>query len=85
MNGQVQHILVLKLFHFLKYLLGPDQFSAFLGAELEMAKDRSTSWVKSFINNWKIAKIELKTDKNSVWNKMLDYLHFAGNLVKENF
>ena len=63
---------------------GTDQFSAFLGAELKMAKNRRTSWAKPFVTDWKTADIELKED-NSTWEKMLEYMRFAAEFSKEKF
>jgi hypothetical protein len=63
---------------------GPDQFSAFTGAELEAAGDKSTSWVKPFVTDWKKVKIELKKD-NTAWNKMLEYIRFAAKFSEGKF
>ncbi len=64
---------------------GPDQFSAFIGSELIMAEDKTTSWVKPFVTDWKTVDIELKKDKDSIWNKMLEYIRFAARFSQDKF
>ena len=50
--------------------LGPDVFSAFLGAELEYGE--TTSWSKPFLHDWRdAAKIQFSED-NYYWRKILE-------------
>ena len=53
---------------------GPDQFAAFLGADLIMAKEQETSWVKSFVTDWKEIQVSLDMRPNSRWNMMIDFM-----------
>jgi hypothetical protein len=46
--------------------LGPDQFAAWLGAELELRVEDFTSWVKPFVNDWS-EHSELKIDPDNAW------------------
>jgi hypothetical protein len=53
---------------------GPDQFTAFLGAELQIADDRATSWTKPYVTEWESIHPQLDLSKDGSWNKMLDFL-----------
>jgi hypothetical protein len=65
---------------------GPDQFSAFLGAELTLVKEpQSTSWVKPFITDWKKVDISLKKEPNSIWDKIINYFKFAAKFSEGKF
>lgn len=71
-------------FPFFEATLGPDQFSAFLGAELIMAKESYTSWVKPFISHW--SEVNLKLDKNSSeWQKMLEFIRIATQYSEDKY
>ena len=54
---------------------GPDQFSAFLGAELMWSKESmGTSWAIPFVNNWdKVLPFQLKPE-NKWWKRMLAFV-----------
>lgn len=47
-------------FYYLEY--GPDTFAAFLGAELRLAKDRTTSWSIPCIEDWDRAEIRFRPE-----------------------
>jgi hypothetical protein len=64
---------------------GPDEFAAFIGAELHIAAEESTSWVTPFVSDWKNAEIKLKEGPSTVWNKMLEYLKFAADFSENKF
>lgn len=44
---------------------GPETFATFLGCDLKLAEDRSTSWSIPFVENWD--KTELYFHKDSYW------------------
>lgn len=69
---------------YLDVSFGPDQFSAFLDAALTMAEDKTTSWVKPFVSDWKTVKIQFRED-NSTWTKMLEYIRFATQFSEGKF
>ena len=50
-------------FYYLEY--GPDTFAAFLGAELRLAEDRTTSWSIPCIEDWDRAEIRFRPE--SYW------------------
>ena len=54
---------------------GPDQFSAFLGAELVWSRDSTgTSWGVPFVRDWdKVLPFQLKPD-NKWWKRMGDFV-----------
>ena len=55
---------------------GPDQFGAFLGADLTRA-DSPTSWAVPFVENWEDV-LPLKLDANNPWwQKMLSFMRTA--------
>lgn len=49
--------------------LGPDQFAAWLGAEITLKPKEFTSWVKPFVNDWSDYPV-LKIDPNNPWWKL---------------
>jgi len=64
---------------------GPDQFSAFLGAELVLTQGSTTTWAKPFVTDWKRTRIELKTGGNSTWAKVLEYMRLAAEFSEDKF
>jgi len=64
---------------------GADQFSAFLGAELTMGKDKLTSWVNPFVTDWGKFALSVKEDKDSSFGKMLSFLRFAAEYSEGKF
>jgi hypothetical protein len=64
---------------------GPDEFGAFVGAELHIADEENTSWVTPFVNDWKNAEINLNEEPGSVWNRMKEYLKFAADYSENKF
>lgn len=69
---------------FIDISFGPDQFSAFLGAELKMAEDKTTSWANPFVTDWKTVNIQLK-ENNNTWVRMLEYIRFAARFSQDKF
>jgi hypothetical protein len=63
---------------------GPDQFSAFLGAELVMAEDAHTSWAVPFVESWDEINLVL-SDSNTVWKKMLGFIGYAAKYSENKF
>ncbi len=49
--------------------LGPDQFAAWLGAEITLKPKEFTSWVKPFVNDWSDYPV-LKIAPNNPWWKL---------------
>jgi hypothetical protein len=55
--------------------LGPDQFAAWLGAELSLEPRMNTSWVKPFVTDWeKHPKFGIDPE-NQWWKLYLEILH----------
>ena len=55
--------------------LGPDQFAAWLGAEIRLKPKEFTSWVKPFVDDWENYP-ELKIDPENHWWKLyLEMVH----------
>jgi len=66
---------------------GPDQFGAFIGADLERADAsyNSTSWAVPFVEDWeKVLPIRLKPE-NRWWKKMLEFMRVAGEAAEGKF
>ena len=59
---------------------GPDQFGAFLGADLERSEDSyvRTSWAVPFVKSWAEALPVRLHPENAWWQKMLDFMRTAG-------
>lgn len=64
---------------------GPDEFAAFVGAELHIADEENTSWVTPFVTDWKEAKIELDESDNSIWLQMQKFLKYATDFSEGKF
>lgn len=62
---------------------GPDEFSAFIGAELVFSE--TTSWVKHFVNDWNDLDVNACLEKNEVWQKMLQYMQYAAEYSEGKF
>lgn len=66
---------------------GPDQFGAFLGADLQRSEGayNSTSWAVPFVKNWEdVLPIRLDHD-NPWWKKMLEFMRVAGKMSEGKF
>lgn len=59
--------------------LGPDQFAAWLGADITLKPKEFTSWVKPFIDNWEKFP-QLKIDPENKWWKL--YLEMVRRSVE---
>jgi hypothetical protein len=64
---------------------GPDQFSAFLGAKIEIRQAENTSWVDAFVSDWDTYNPVLDTSKGSLWNKMLEQVKFCAEYSEGKF
>ena len=61
---------------------GPDQFSAFLGAEMFQSPSEATSWVSAFVDNWNnVSPLKLDTD-NYVWKEILKLFRVIARVSK---
>ena len=56
---------------------GPDQFAAFLGAELTYAEDDETSWTTPCISDWRGVQLALDERPGSVWSELLRFVRLA--------
>ena len=64
---------------------GPDQFTSFLGAQLQMAEDRATSWIKPFVIDWENIVVALDIHANSRWNQMLNFMKVGAQFSEGKF
>lgn len=64
---------------------GPDQFAAWMGADLEWASDEEasrTSWVVPFVEGWEEAfPLHIETE-SKWWRRMLDFVTRLGEAAK---
>ncbi len=66
---------------------GPDQFGAFLGADLDRSTESysRTSWAVPYVENWEESlPIQLDPD-NAWWTKMLELMRVAGEASEGKF
>lgn len=63
---------------------GPDQFSAFLGAELDFTASKRTSWVHPFVKDWEDVNLTLD-ESNPNWVKMVNFMTYAGKYSEGKF
>jgi len=55
--------------------LGPDQFAAWLGADMTLKPREFTSWIKPFVNDWsRFPELAINPD-NRWWKLYLELLH----------
>jgi len=59
--------------------LGPDQFAAWLGADLELQPRQNTSWCKPFVQDW-AAHLQLRIDPENRWWRL--YLQLLRESVR---
>lgn len=65
--------------------LGPDQFSAWLGAEMKLMPRDFTSWVKPFVKDWREFP-DFKIDMNNRWWKLyLEILRRSAEYGKDKW
>ena len=66
---------------------GPDQFGAFLGADLERAEAsyNSTSWGVPFVEEWQEVLPLCLDSENHWWKKMLEFMRVAGEASEGKF
>ncbi|MBM3211902.1 hypothetical protein FJZ33_06775 [Candidatus Poribacteria bacterium] len=72
---------------YIELSFGPDQFGAFLGAELQRSEGayNATSWSVPFVKNWEdVLPIKLNPE-NPWWKKMLEFMKVAGKLSEGKF
>jgi len=64
---------------------GPDQWAAFVGADLELYPDMNTSWPTPFVEDWDtIEKLTIAPD-NKWWKAILDLAGLAAKRGKGKF
>jgi hypothetical protein len=56
---------------------GPDQFAAFMGAELTYAEADETSWTTPCVTDWRTVQLKLDETPGSVWMELLDFVRLA--------
>jgi hypothetical protein len=64
---------------------GPDQFTAFLGAELRLASNEATSWIKPFVENWGDIEPTLDTTVDSRWTMLLAFMRVGAGYSEGKF
>lgn len=72
---------------FMMASFGPDQFGAFLGADLERASSlpNATSWAVPIVEDWATAAPIRLDESNRWWRKMLAFLRAAGEASEGKF
>lgn len=65
--------------------LGPDQYAAFLGAELTIKDDHFTTWVNSCVDTWEGFETKLHDDPDSYLRKIIDFIKYAVNRSEDKF
>lgn len=64
---------------------GPDIYSAFLGAELEFARNEGTSWAKPFVDDWNSSELDLQRPRGRWWDAALDYARLIHRIGRGKF
>ncbi len=65
--------------------LGPDQFAAWLGAELTLRPRDNTSWVKPFVEDWSEHPVLAIREDNPWWTLYLSILHRSVEAGRERW
>jgi len=64
---------------------GPDQFAAFIGADLILAPETNTSWAVPFVEDWdEVEPFSIRPD-NRWWSMTLDFYTAAARLADGKF
>jgi hypothetical protein len=64
--------------------LGPDQFAAFLGAELSETPAGQTNWAKPCLDTLETGDLRLD-ERNPVWQKVLEFYRVAAEFARDRF
>ncbi|MGQ9455663.1 MAG: hypothetical protein ACUVT8_06625 [Armatimonadota bacterium] len=64
---------------------GPDVYSAFFGADLKFAKDRTTSWAVPFVRDWREVVDILSQPHGFWWEAALKFVSRAREIGKGKF
>ena len=66
---------------------GPDQFAAFMGAELEFSEDSrmGTNWAVPFVDDWEAAMPLRIREDNPTWRDFLEYHRIAAEVSEGKF
>ena len=66
--------------------MGPDQFAAFLGAELQFSpQSKNTNWVKPIVADWNQAlPLSISAD-NPIWQRILEFAQKLANHARGRF
>ena len=62
---------------FVQATFGPDQFGAFLGAEIKLNPETYTSWVDPIISDWAGFEPKLDYSVGSTLNRLLDFISYC--------
>ncbi len=65
--------------------LGPDQYAAFLGADLFVEDSYVTTWVQSFVDDWSRFEVRLHDGPDSYFDKLKRFMEYAASFADGRF
>ena len=70
---------------FFEVTLGPDQYAAFLGAEIIAKDEYYTTWVQSNVDDWQNFNINIDKAENGYYAHVKDFMSAAAAFSKDKF
>ncbi len=68
-----------------RFGLGPDQFAAFMGGEIQFSEEHDTSWVLPSVDDWaEVMPLRIRPD-NQHWQHVLAFAEAAGQRAAGKF
>jgi hypothetical protein len=71
-----------KRFPYMHLTLGPDQYAAFLGADIHAEEGFQTTWVHSIVNDWKDFEVKISNGPGSYLDKISRFMDYASPLCR---
>ena len=70
---------------YLNITLGPDQYAAFLGAQISANKEHDTTWVNSIVDDWTDFEVKIDKSKDSYLDKIKQFMTYAAKFANGEF
>ncbi|MHB8963690.1 MAG: uroporphyrinogen decarboxylase/cobalamine-independent methonine synthase family protein [Saccharofermentanales bacterium] len=70
---------------YMNLTLGPDQYAAFLGADIHAEEGFQTTWVHSIVDDWKDFEVKIDSRAGSYLDKISRFMAYAADFAKGRF
>ena len=69
----------------LELTLGPDQYAAFLGAQIRVSGEGDTTWVDPCVEDWEDYKVQIDKREHGYYDKLKKFFVYAADFCKDKF